>query len=98
NLARELWGNSRAAVGKRIRVTSKDDWRVVIGVVADLRDDGIDQRAPTIVYWPLLLKNFQSTPETVTRGVAYVIRTPRAGSAALLQDVQAAVGSVNASL
>ncbi|HEX4169084.1 MAG TPA: FtsX-like permease family protein, partial [Bryobacteraceae bacterium] len=57
NLARELWGNPRAAVGKRIRVKLKDYSREVIGVVADLHDDGIDQKPPAIVYWPLLQKN-----------------------------------------
>ena len=59
NMARELWHDPRAAVGKRIRPTLKDDWREVIGVVADVRDDGVDQKAPGIVYWPLLQKNFE---------------------------------------
>jgi predicted permease len=98
NMAREIWSDPRAAIGKRIRVTMKDDWRDVIGVVADLRDDGIDQKPPTIVYWPLLLKNFQATPDTAIRGVAYIIRTPRAGSAGLHQEIQAAVASVNPTL
>jgi putative ABC transport system permease protein len=98
NLARELWRDPRAAVGKRIRVTQKDDWREVIGVVADLRDNGIDQKPPTIVYWPLLLKDFQSESEIAIHSVAYVMRTPRAGSAGLRQEIQAAVASVNASL
>ncbi len=97
NLGRELWGNARAAVGKRIRVAPRDDWREVIGVVADLHDDGIDQKPPTIVYWPLLLKNFQGG-DTVIRGASYIIRTPRAGSTALLHDLQKAVASVNAIL
>jgi predicted permease len=98
NMARELWGDTRAAIGKRIRVTRKDDWREVIGVVSDMHDDGIDQKAPTIAYWPLLLKNFQATSETAIRSVAYVIRTPRAGSLRLRQELRAAVESVNATL
>jgi len=98
NMARELWHDPRAAIGKRIRPTLKDDWREVIGVVADLRDEGVDHKAPGIVYWPLLQKNFESSPTYVFRGVAFVIRTPRAGSLALLQDLQKAVGSVNSNL
>ncbi len=98
NLAREFWRDPRAAVGKRIRPGLKDDWREVIGVVADLHDDGVDQKAPGIVYWPLLQKNFEASPTYVYRSVAYVIRTPRAGSAALLQDLQKAVASVNPNL
>ncbi len=97
NLARELWHDPRAAVGKHIRVTLKDYWREVIGVVADLRDDGIDQKPPTIVYWPLLQKNFEAG-DSVIRNVAYIIRTPRAGSAELRREVQQAVASVNPNL
>ena len=98
NMARELWHNPRSAIGKRIRPTLKDDWREVIGVVADLRDEGVDQKAPAIAYWPLLLKNFESSPGFVFRGVSFVVRTPRAGSVALLQDLQKAVASVNSNL
>jgi hypothetical protein len=97
NMAREVWHDPRAAIGKRIRSTPNDDWRDVIGVVADLRDDGIDQKAPTIVYWPLLLKNFGGGGNVI-RSVVYVIRTPRAGSAGLRQEIQQAVGGVNPNL
>jgi predicted permease len=97
NLARELWGNPRAAISKHIRVKLKDYSREVIGVVSDLHDDGIDQKPPTIVYWPLLQKN-PGGGDTVIRGVSYIIRTPRAGSTALLPDLQRAVASVNATL
>jgi ABC-type antimicrobial peptide transport system permease subunit len=97
-MARELWHDPRAAIGKRVRPTLKDDWREVIGVVADLRDEGVDQKAPGIVYWPLLQKNFESSPTYVFRSVAFVVRTPRAGSVALLQDLQKAVASVNSNL
>ncbi len=76
----------------------KDDWREVIGVVADLRDDGVDRKAPSIVYWPLLQKNFETAPISEVRSVSFVIRTPRAGSTGLLRDLQQAVASVNPSL
>jgi len=98
NMARELWRDPRVAIGKRIRPTLKDDWREVIGVVADLHDDGVDQKAPGIVYWPLLQKSFESSEAFAARSVALVIRTPRAGSSALLQDLQKAVAGVNPSL
>jgi predicted permease len=98
NLARELWGGARAAIGKRIRLRLNDDWREVIGVVADLRDDGVDQRAPSVVYWPLLQKNFEGSPTWAVRNVAAVIRTQRAGTSALLRELQGAVSSVNPNL
>jgi putative ABC transport system permease protein len=98
NMARELWRDPRAAIGKRIRPTLKDDWREVIGVVANLHDDGLDQKAPGIVYWPLLQKNFESDATFVIRSAAFVIRTPRAGTASLLHDIQKAVAGVNSKL
>ncbi len=98
NLARELWHDPRNAIGKRIRVTLKDDWRDVIGVVADLRDDGVDQKATTIAYWPLLQKNFESSPTSDVRSLVYVIRSPRAGSSRLRQEIQQAVARVNPTL
>ena len=69
----------------------------MIGVIADLRDDGIDGKAPTIVYWPLWQKAVP-TSSAVTRSVVYVIRTPRAGSTELRQEIHQAVASVNPSL
>jgi putative ABC transport system permease protein len=98
NMARELWRDPRAAIGKRIRPTLKDDWREVIGVVADLHDEGVDQKAPGIAYWPLLQKNFESSPIYVYRSGAFIVRTPRAASSALLQDLQKAVAAVNPDL
>jgi len=99
NMAREWWRDPRAAIGKRIRPTLQDDWREVVGVVADLRDDGVVQKAPAIVYWPLLQKNFQgSAGVSGIRGVVYVIRSPRAGSAGLRQEIQQAVAAVNGNL
>lgn len=98
NMARELWHDPRAALGKHIRSTLKDDWREVIGVVADLRDNGIHQDAPTIAYWPLLQKNFGSSETVVIRSPVFLIRTPRAGSTGLLHELQQAVASVNSNL
>jgi putative ABC transport system permease protein len=98
NFARELWHDPRAAIGKRIRPTMKDDWREVVGVIADLHDKGVDQRAPAIAYWPLLQNNFESRGVQAQRSVAFVIRTPRAGSRRFLQDIQRTVWSVNPSL
>jgi putative ABC transport system permease protein len=98
NMARELWQDPRAAVGKRIRATLKDDWCEVIGVVADMRDDGVNQKAPATVYWPLLQKNFEGDGISLRRSVAFVIRTPRAGSTGFLQEVRQSIWRVNSNL
>src|ERR1700720_4060432 len=98
NLAREYWHEPAAALGKRIQVSTKDDWREIIGGGGDLHDDGVNNKPPTSVYWPLLLAKFESEDISVRRDVAFVIRSPRAGSETLLKNVREAVWSVDANL
>ena len=49
--ARENWGSVDAALGKRIRIGTDGPFRDVVGVVADVYDDGADRPAPPTVYW-----------------------------------------------
>jgi predicted permease len=98
NLARELWGDPRLAIGKQINTSPKDAWREVVGVVNDERDDGVQEKAPQMAYYPLLMNNFEGVPTIVQRSVSYVVRSKRAGSQGLLADVQRAVWSVNPTL
>jgi len=98
NLAREYWGEPNNALGKRIRVGSKDDWREVVGVVSDVHDDGVNQKTPTEAYWPLLQEHFESDDVSVRREVSYAIRSSLAGSESFLKNVREAVWSVNANL
>jgi predicted permease len=98
NLAREYWRDPSNALGKRIRVASTDDWREIIGVVADVRDDGMNLDAPTSVYWPVMMQNYEGQKSIVRRDVYFAIRSPRAGSEAFMKDVWRAVSSVNANL
>jgi predicted permease len=98
NFAREYWGAPAEALGKRIRISAIDDWREVIGVVGDVRDDGVDKPARSDVYWPILLAKFQSRPLRAKRHVAFVVRSPLAGSASFLKQIRQAVWSVDANL
>jgi predicted permease len=98
NFASEYWGSPTNALGKQIRVSTKDDWRQIVGVVGDVHSDGVDQPAPTTAYWPILMKNFESDPVQVRRGLSFVIRSPRAGSSGLMKEVRQAVWSVDANL
>jgi predicted permease len=97
-VARETWGTPQNALGKMVRVSSKDDWRAVVGVVGDVHADGMDQDPPKLVYWPLLMHNFESNPESVRRYVKFAIRTPRAGEESLNAEIRRAVWSVDANL
>ena len=98
NVAREYWPTPSDALGKRIRVSTKDDWREIIGVAGDVYDDGVNQKPSKAAYWPLMMANFESDPLSVRREVAFAIRTRRAGSQALMAAVREAVWSVDPNL
>jgi predicted permease len=99
NLAREWWGTPQAALGKRLRTLDTAPWREVIGVVEDTRDNGVDEPAPAIAYWPSLRESLYGAGRTnVERTTTLVIRTDRAGTASLLDEVRRAVWSANPSL
>jgi predicted permease len=98
NFAREYWGNAQNALGKRVREGAPEEWHEIIGVVNPIYDDGVDKPAPTQIYWPLYQADFQGDKVMIRRGVNFVIRSPRAGSAAFLKEVQQAVWSVNSDL
>jgi predicted permease len=95
NLAKEYWHDARNALGKRIRVGSTDDWREIVGVVANIYDNGVDSPAPTSVYWPVIMNHFEGQKENLRRGTAFVIRSPRAGSEAFLNELRQTVWSVD---
>jgi putative ABC transport system permease protein len=99
NLARELWGAPSAAVGKRIREFPGMPWHEVIGVVEDVRENGVQEKSPEIVYWPSIGTNIVGrSPLNAIRTVTFVVRSDRAGTESFLNQVRQAVWSVNASL
>jgi putative ABC transport system permease protein len=101
SLARELWGQPAAAIGKRIRPYSTGVWREVVGVVTDMRDDGLNKKAPTVAYWPLLMVDFFPAGENrnfVQRGVSYLVRSSRTGSEGFVSELGRAVWSINPNL
>jgi predicted permease len=100
NFARESWGSASAAIGKRVRQFSNMPWQEVIGVVEDVRQHGVDEKAPAIVYWPAMLYDPYTAKHPIDgpRSVTFVIRSNRAGNESFLNQVQQAVWSVNADL
>ena len=100
NLARELATEPAVALGKRIRLGpfSQDDWHEVIGVVQSVHEDGLHEAAPSSVYWPVLAKNMFARPMVGAPSVSFAIRSERAGTASLVDEVRQAVRSVSASI
>ena len=97
-LARELWGQPPAAIGKQIRETNNSLWREVVGVVGDERDDGLDKPAPAAAYWPMLMARFEDGDPSVRRTISYVIRSRRTGTAGFADEVSRAVWAINPNL
>ena len=100
NLSREVWRDPAAALGKRLREAPKSEWREVVGVVADERHDGLNQKAPEIVYYPYFMKAFWGGLDSpfVRRFLVFAVRSPRTGAAGFLEEIQRAVWSVNPAL
>jgi predicted permease len=99
NLAREMWGTPSAAIGKHLREFPGMPWHEVIGVIQDVREKGIQEATPEIVYWaPLKKTPIVSGGVLAQRTVTFVIRSQRAGTESFLNEVRAAVWSVNGEL
>jgi putative ABC transport system permease protein len=83
-----------------LREAPKSDWREVVGVVADERQDGVNQKAPQIVYYPYFMKQFWGGLDNpfVRRFLVFAVRSPRTGTAGFLKEIQTAVWSVNPDL
>ncbi len=98
NFTREYWDNPNDAVGKRIKATLDDPWREIIGVVGNVYDDGVHEKATPVVYWPLIVENMWGQGLETRRNVAYAVRSTRAGTQGFLQEIRQAVWSTNSNL
>jgi hypothetical protein len=99
DFARELAAEPAGALGKRIRTPfGQDAWREVIGVVQSVHEDGLYAEPPSFVYWPVRMVDFNNSPVVGMPAVAFVIRSERAGTAGLAEEVRQAVRSVNGSI
>ena len=92
NLARELWREPAAALGKRIR--HGGGWSEIVGVVQDTYDNGLQEPPASTTYWPAYMKEF----DVAQPNVAFAIRSPLAGRESFVRQIEQAVWSVNASL
>jgi hypothetical protein len=63
-------GGPREALGRRVRVCDPCEWLSVVGVVADIRQRGLDQAVQPMIYAP-----FQQDRSGLVRFVSFVART-----------------------
>jgi putative ABC transport system permease protein len=50
-MAHHFYGD-QSPIGRRVRAGSPDQWRTIVGVVADVKNAGLDQAAGTELYFP----------------------------------------------
>ena len=69
-------GGAAAALGRRVRLSEEGEWLTVVGVVADIRQRGLDQGLQPMLYVP-----FQQDRSGFVRFVSFVVRTSAPASA-----------------
>jgi predicted permease len=91
NFAREYWQNPSGALGKQIG-GNPQAWRQIVGVVGNVHDDGTNHEAPATVYWPI------TDADGFLAGPAFALRSTRAGTESLTNELRRAVSSVDSDL
>jgi predicted permease len=99
NLAREFWKTPTAAVGKRISSCIPGaPMHEVIGIVEDVHENGTQEPAPAIVYWPSYADNKYFPGQVdIARTVTFVMRTKQAGHEGFWNRAGQTIWSVNPS-
>src|SRR5437660_12567348 len=94
-----MWRTPSAALGKQLREFSTMPWHEVIGGIQDVRERGVQDKAPEIVYWPPMMEYLfgNKTAQTLPTET-FVVRSERAGTEAFLTEIRQAVWSVNSNL
>jgi putative ABC transport system permease protein len=78
-------GGPGGALGRRVRLSDRDEWLTVVGVVADIRQMGLDREVQPMLYVP-----FQQEREAfVLRFVSFVART--ATPASVVEGIRAEI-------
>jgi len=85
NLAREYWDSPTKALGQRISMFPGRSGREIVGVVGNIRADGVNHPAPAMVYFPM----------TGVRFTTYLVRSGLVGTPGFFRELQQAVWSVN---
>jgi predicted permease len=74
---RYLPGGPAEAIGRRVRIGDHGEWLTVVGVVADIRQRGLDRNVQPMIYVP-----FQQERGGLVRFVSFVARTSTPASVA----------------
>ncbi len=93
--ARESWGSVESAIVKRIDVGNDGSWQEVIGVVADVYNEGVDQSTPPTIYWPARQQQYMTgLGDWLPASITFALRSSRTGTESMLSDIRRAVAAV----
>jgi putative ABC transport system permease protein len=95
NLASQVFESPSAAIGRRLRDGNEGTWYEIVGVGGDVYDNGAHLPPATIVYWPGRTKEGYWVR---ARSVAFALRTSRAGTEALMNEIRDVVRNVDPDL
>ncbi len=102
-LAREVFGSPEAAMGQYVAARPDPPaWKEVVGVVRDVREDGMDRDPPALVYWPQVTLGFwegNAADQVQTwRGEGIAVRSRRVGTPGFREELEKAIWEVSPNL
>jgi predicted permease len=102
NFAREYWDSPLAAIGRRVGGINLEggtqSWHEIVGVVGNVREDGLDQEPTSAMYWPLLQHDFYGAGPELRRTVAFMVRAQPGALAGLQAQAREAAWRVTSSV
>jgi predicted permease len=98
SMARQTWNQPERVIGQRIRENANGAWREIVGIVADVHDEGLHEPAVPTVYWPLLMEKFWNQAVHVRFSVTFAMRSHRAGEEGFVKDLQRVVWETDSTL
>jgi putative ABC transport system permease protein len=79
-------GGSTEALGRRVKLSDDGDWLTIVGVVADIRQQGLDRDLKPMIYTPFQQEHAEPF---LLRFVSFVVRT--ATPASVVEGVRAEI-------
>jgi putative ABC transport system permease protein len=91
-LARRFFPGEKA-LGRRLRDDDKSPWHTIVGVVADVKQQGIEAQTGTELYWPM--RQLVHAFPHANRVMSVVVRSDLGNARALERSVRGAVAEID---